>query len=160
MSMLAQDFVQLCHFGPLCIWLCHRCCGRMSFSPSGLDLHLKCTPLPPAPRPPHLHLKRERACAACLPASVGVVASRPNEYPESCWHSVGGGERSPHTTLLKLRPAESFSLGRSSCSWASRMSTSCSMRRTDELTSPANTGPCVWRASSLAKLAAFSPLRI
>lgn len=65
-----------------------------------------------------------------------------------------------YSTLLKLRPAESFSLGLSSCSWASRISTSCSIRRTEELTSPANTGPCVWRASSLAKLAAFSPLRI
>lgn len=69
-------------------------------------------------------------------------------------------DRRFYSTLLKLRPAESFSLGRSSCSWASRISTSCSIRRTEELTSPANTGPCVWRASSLAKLAAFSPLRI
>ena len=63
-------------------------------------------------------------------------------------------------TLLKLRPAESFSLGLSSCSWASRMSTSCSMRRTEELTSPAKMGPLVCLANSLAKLAAFSPLRI
>lgn len=63
-------------------------------------------------------------------------------------------------TLLKLRPAESFSLGLSSCSWASRMSTSCSIRRTEELTSPAKMGPLVCLANSLAKLAAFSPLRI
>lgn len=63
-------------------------------------------------------------------------------------------------TLLKLRPAESFSLGRSSCSWASKMSTSCSISRTEELTSPAKMGPLVCLANSLAKLAAFSPLRI
>lgn len=63
-------------------------------------------------------------------------------------------------TLLKLRPAESFSLGLSSCSCASRMSTSCSIRRTEELTSPAKMGPLVCLANSLAKLAAFSPLRI
>lgn len=63
-------------------------------------------------------------------------------------------------TLLKLLPAESFSLGRSSCSWASRMSTSCSISRTEELTSPAKMGPLVCLANSLAKLAAFSPLRI
>lgn len=63
-------------------------------------------------------------------------------------------------TLLKLLPAESFSLGLYSCSWASRMSTSCSIRRTEELTSPAKIGPLVCLANSLAKLAAFSPLRI
>lgn len=63
-------------------------------------------------------------------------------------------------TLLKLRPAESFSRGFSSCSCASSISTSCSINRTDELTSPAYTGPWVWRASSLARFAAFSPLRI
>lgn len=40
------------------------------------------------------------------------------------------------------------------------MSTSCSIRRTEELTSPAKMGPLVCLANSLAKFAAFSPLRI
>lgn len=64
------------------------------------------------------------------------------------------------STLLKLRPVESFSLGLSSCSWASRMSTSCSMSLMVELMSPGKMGPLVCLASSLARLAAFSPLRI
>ncbi len=41
-----------------------------------------------------------------------------------------------YCTLLKLRPAVSLSLGLSSCSWASSISTSCSMSRTEELMSP------------------------
>lgn len=125
--------------------------------PSGLDL---------PPEPPHLRLCVCSCMCACQWVHLygGIGRSPPNEYPESCWHSVepkgADGIFFFYSTLLKLRPAESFSLGLSSCSWASRISTSCSIRRTEELTSPANTGPCVWRASSLAKLAAFSPLRI
>src|SRR4029434_7293432 len=40
------------------------------------------------------------------------------------------------------------------------MSSSCSMSRTDELTSPAWMRPPVWFTSSAAMLAAFSPLLI
>lgn len=73
---------------------------------------------------------------------------------KSCW------KWNPVNTLLKLRPVESFSLGRSSCNWASRISTSCSMSLMVELMSPAKMAPLVCLASSFARLAAFSPLRI